>query len=286
MARSRNRGHGRHVLDFSPSLVDEAGVAHARGFAPSSVVLRAGSAYPDLRGTQEIVIFLPFLVLGLVPPFSSFFISVLEEYAVHLVRLSPNSVMTLAIFAHACEMFIGVSPSVELFRHLFSICRSSSSSSGPGTAAHHCTVGGCFFRMRPEHREGFIHFSMKEKWENWAEVSQDSSFLCLHVGPLVHSPRWSERPVLDGRWDPVLNRFALLQRTGLSWVMVAFDFLRRRLAPLQERRSLVWAYAGDDDSMRIARGAGSGLDEARLSFLMRLATDEGELAAALLPAGV
>ncbi|RLN36035.1 putative retrotransposon protein [Panicum miliaceum] len=141
--------------------------------------------------------------------------------------------------------------------------------------------------MRLERHEGFIHFSVKEKWENlerqwlYAEVSQDSPFLRLPVGPPVHSPGWSERPVLDGRWDPVLGRFVLLLRADLLWVTVAFDFFRQRLAPLQERHSSVWSYTGDDDDMRIARGAGSSLDEARFSHLMRLATDEGNLAAAL-----
>ncbi|RLN04750.1 hypothetical protein C2845_PM13G10270 [Panicum miliaceum] len=143
--------------------------------------------------------------------------------------------------------------------------------------------------MRSECREGFIHFSVKEKWENWerewlyVEVSQDSPFLRLPDGPPMHGPGWSERLALGSRWDPVLDRFARLQRDDLSWVMVAFDFLWRRLAPLQARRNLAWYYAGDDDDTRIVRGAGSGLDEVRLSQLMRLATDEGDLAAGHLP---
>jgi hypothetical protein len=69
---------------------------------------------------------------GLVPPFSPFFVEVLEVYAIHMVHLVPNAIVTLAQFAHACETFISVQPLVELFCHLFSLCQSPSASSGPG----------------------------------------------------------------------------------------------------------------------------------------------------------
>jgi hypothetical protein len=69
-------------------------------------------------------------MVGLVPPFSPFFMKVLEAYAIHMVHLVPNTVVTLALFMQACEMFVGVQPSVELFRHFFSLCQSYSVSSG------------------------------------------------------------------------------------------------------------------------------------------------------------
>lgn len=88
--------------------------------------LHAGTVFPAPRHLREIVTFLPFLVVGLVPPFSAFFVAALEEYAIHLKHLSPNSVMTIAIFAHVCEMFVGMSSSVELFYHFFTLYRTSS----------------------------------------------------------------------------------------------------------------------------------------------------------------
>ncbi|RLN30897.1 uncharacterized protein C2845_PM05G21230, partial [Panicum miliaceum] len=97
--------------------------------------LRAGEHSPALRSAREVVTFLPFLLVGLVPPFSPFFVAALEAYAIHLAHLAPNSILTLAIFAHACEMFFAVSPSVELFRHFFSLRRSSSVDPDVGAAA-------------------------------------------------------------------------------------------------------------------------------------------------------
>ncbi|RLN23056.1 hypothetical protein C2845_PM07G11650 [Panicum miliaceum] len=65
--------------------------------------------------------------------------------------------------------------------------------------------------------------------------------------------------------------------------MVAFDFFRRRLAPLQARQYLAWFYTGDKDITRFACGTGSRVEEAALSHLMKLSTGNGDLALALFP---
>lgn len=41
-------------------------------------------------------------------PFSEFLQLVLEARTMHLVQLTPNAVITLAILVHAYEMFVGV----------------------------------------------------------------------------------------------------------------------------------------------------------------------------------
>jgi hypothetical protein len=51
-----------------------------------------------------------------VPPFSSFFPVLLEQCGLQLQHLSPHFIMLMAIFAHFCEMFVGVRSSVRLFR--------------------------------------------------------------------------------------------------------------------------------------------------------------------------
>ena len=78
------------------------------------------------------MVFLSFLVVGMAAPFLTFAGAVLEVFALHLVHLTPNTVLTLALFAHACEMFVGVFPSVELFRYFFAPCWLASLSLGPG----------------------------------------------------------------------------------------------------------------------------------------------------------
>ena len=67
----------------------------------------------------EVVTFHDFSVMGLLPPFSDFFMVVLEAFGLHMLHLHPNAVQTLATFAYTCEAFVGVMPSVALFRHFF-----------------------------------------------------------------------------------------------------------------------------------------------------------------------
>ena len=45
--------------------------------------------------------------------------AVLEAVGLHMLHLHPNAVLILATFAHACEAFVGIMPSVALFRHFF-----------------------------------------------------------------------------------------------------------------------------------------------------------------------
>ena len=44
----------------------------------------------DPTHTREVVTFLPFLLVGLIPPFSPFFMAALEEFDLHMVHLTPT----------------------------------------------------------------------------------------------------------------------------------------------------------------------------------------------------
>jgi hypothetical protein len=56
-----------------------------------------------------------------VPPFSPFFLAILETYGIQAIHLHPKSVTLLAVFAYAYEAWIGIKPSVAYFCHLFSL---------------------------------------------------------------------------------------------------------------------------------------------------------------------
>ena len=60
-----------------------------------------------------------FFHCGLCPPYSEFFCDVMNTYGFHLLDFTPNAVLTMAVFAHLCENFVGVTPNVALFRHFF-----------------------------------------------------------------------------------------------------------------------------------------------------------------------
>jgi hypothetical protein len=67
----------------------------------------------------DFVFFTVYTLAGLVPPLSSFFLTLLEYYWLQLQHLSPNSIALVVIFIHLCEMFLGVWPSVQLFWRFF-----------------------------------------------------------------------------------------------------------------------------------------------------------------------
>ena len=107
---------------------------------------------PALRGPGQIVIFASFMAAGLVLPFSAFFMQVLDTYGVQLAHLSPNSVVILAVFAHLCEMFVGVLPSMTLFWHFF-ILRAERKKKGSDNAE---VVGCCNFCLREGVGDAYI----------------------------------------------------------------------------------------------------------------------------------
>ncbi|KAE8792093.1 hypothetical protein D1007_33417 [Hordeum vulgare] len=61
------------------------------------------------------------LLSDVLPPFSGFLNAVLSYYQIHVLHLDPCSLVLLSAFALLCEAFVGVTPSVALLHHLFSL---------------------------------------------------------------------------------------------------------------------------------------------------------------------
>ncbi|KAE8777706.1 hypothetical protein D1007_49517 [Hordeum vulgare] len=61
------------------------------------------------------------LLLVVLPPFSGFLDAVLSHYQIQALYLDPCSLILLSAFAFLCEAFVGVTPSMALLRHLFSL---------------------------------------------------------------------------------------------------------------------------------------------------------------------
>nr|CAE01727.2 OSJNBb0050O03.17 [Oryza sativa Japonica Group] len=249
---------GSALLDGSvlpPSrIVSERHAGLPRRFMPESatgreiVMLGEGRPAPDYPGRS--IFFLPFAMAGLVPPFSSFFMDVLEFYDLQMAHLTPNAVMTLAIFAHLCEMFIGVRPSLQLFRWFFTV----QSVSPPSV------VGGCYFQPRGPVLNRYIPCVLRKKWDDWKSdwfytPLANEARLRLPSQPPAQVSSWRAPVDLGEDYDAVLDRLAGLRSQGLTGAMVYGDYLRRRIAPLQRRARSAWEYTGPEDYMRTHQGA-------------------------------
>jgi hypothetical protein len=86
-----------------------------RGLVSPSTPLCAWTTYPSPRCFREVIIFLPFLMAGLVLPFSPFFVEVLEAYTIHMVHLPqrcrhPGTFCTHVQDGHWCAAVDGPLP--------------------------------------------------------------------------------------------------------------------------------------------------------------------------------
>jgi hypothetical protein len=70
----------------------------------------------SLTEPGDFIYFSSYTLARLVPLLSSFFLMLLEHYGLQLQHLSPHSITLVAVFTHFYEMFVGVWPSVRLFR--------------------------------------------------------------------------------------------------------------------------------------------------------------------------
>jgi hypothetical protein len=85
----------------------------------------------------------------------------------------------------------------------------------------------------------------------------------------------------------VLYRIQKLARGGLTSMMVLGDFLKRRIAPLQQRSRMAYVYTGLNDCCRIARGPGGDFTRAELEAAVRAVTGEAFIPESLvLPSGM
>jgi hypothetical protein len=67
----------------------------------------------------EIVLFVPFVHVGLCHPASPILHHFLRFFDISLNHLTPNGVLHLSMFVHFCEAFLGIPPSIALFRYFF-----------------------------------------------------------------------------------------------------------------------------------------------------------------------
>jgi hypothetical protein len=84
----------------------------------------------------------------------------LEFYGLQLQHLSSNSITLVAIFVHLCEMFVGVRPSVCLFRRFFVM---KAASQRPPL------IGGYYFTRRTQGPSWYIAPVSSGRWERWRE---------------------------------------------------------------------------------------------------------------------
>ena len=143
--------------------------------------------------------------------------AILTHYDIHLLHLQPNSVAILSIFAFFCEAFLGVMPSVALFRHFYSL-RSTRQDEISGNVSFH---------LDPFALKGLIPMAVSKMVEDfrqkWVLVET-----CL-VEPRYQLPddvpvktkEWAREPLRGSGLEALTARLILLRDGSLTCQMVA-----------------------------------------------------------------
>lgn len=118
-----------------------------------------GSQFPT-EDTKEVVLFTSFCERGVGIPISKFFRSVLDFYGIQLHNLNPNGIIHLAVFAHACEAFLGIEPSLLLFRYLYHVKPQPRGSKIE-------TVGGAGIQFRQNMKDNWFDMPLKDSCGPW-----------------------------------------------------------------------------------------------------------------------
>ena len=69
--------------------------------------------------TNKLVVFKDYLWRGLGLLVHPFLRDLLEFWGVSLCNLHPNTILHISVFIHFCEVYLGILPHFNLFRHLF-----------------------------------------------------------------------------------------------------------------------------------------------------------------------
>jgi hypothetical protein len=180
---------------------------------------------------------------GLVPPLSPFLLAILETYRIQAIHLHPKSVALLAVFAYACEAWIGIKPSVAYFCHLFSL-RSSRLNQISGYVSFIATAGteGDFIDLKWMKKvEDF-----RSRWLFVDTLEESELFLVTRVPP-TKLTTWVSEALPEEALKTLRPRIHDLRKAGVTGTMFRVEFVTRRIAPLQDHRQSIWAHwAGDD----------------------------------------
>ena len=57
-------------------------------------------------------------------------------------------------------------------------------------------------------------------------------------GPPIQWPEWNKKPVVESQIPELLERIAILRQNNLTGEAIMFDWMRRRIQPLQARETL------------------------------------------------
>ena len=78
-------------------------------------------------------------------------------------------------------------------------------------------------------------------------------FSIHYSGPPIQWPEWNKKPVDESHISELLDQIAILRQNLLTGEAVVFDWMKRRIQPLQAWESLGFQYQGTTDPSRYSK---------------------------------
>jgi len=203
------------------------------------------------ENTGKIVAFTSYLERGLGFHCSSFFSGLLHYYRIQLHHLTPNSFVHMSIFVHLCEAFLGIEPHFELFCYLFHL------KPQPDSFVLD-VVGGAGLQLRQWKDREYISYKLSNKVIEWKPKwffieNRLGSFPSITLGAPIQWPEWNKKPVNESQIPQLLEQIAVLRQNMLTGEAIMFDWMKRRIQPLQARESPGFQYEGTTDPSRYSK---------------------------------
>lgn len=203
-------------------------------------------------GRGEIILFKSFIERGLGLPSSKIFRGLLHFYGLTVNHLTPNGVLHISIFVHLCEAFLGICPSLDLFRYFLWVkCQPSDIAA---------TVdGGAGVQLRIDTKKQYLEYDLIEPVKDWANgwfyMENHPPILAKHTG---FAPRkqsnWVDRlnETEIEQIQPLLSQLHGLKDSGLTGAEVLRSFTSRRIQPLMQHVNFGFEYLGLKDPSRMS----------------------------------
>jgi hypothetical protein len=143
----------------------------------------------------------------------------LETYGIQAIHLHPKSITLLAVFAYACEAWIGIKPSVAYFRHLFSLRSSGLNQSS-----------GCVFFIATAGTEGdFIDLKWMKKVEDFrsrwlfVDILEESELFLVTGIPPVKLNTWASEALPEEALRTLCPQIRDLREAGVTGTIVGWS---------------------------------------------------------------
>ena len=144
--------------------------------------------------------------------------------------------MLFRSFAYTCEAFVGVMPSVALFRHYFI----------PRTRRSRWIAGGVSFCLKKESAHQYLGAKIRANWGEWRHnwyfilANNPNPHLLVPTAPVEGLANSKDVSSQDEALLPAIRRLAELRDDNVTCAMITGDFIRRGIAPLQCMPQPLW----------------------------------------------